>query len=121
VKRVIGLPGDRVGCCDTEGRIVRNGQPIDEPYVVNDAPFIAGSLDCTTRPRSARCFDEVEVARDSYFVLGDNRAHSSDSATFCRSIGALECARYVPADAVVGEVVTVLWPPTRAFAPLGAP
>lgn len=62
VKRVIGLPGDTIEIQD--GQVIRNGQPIDEPYVVNP---------------DRRGIDPLVVPENSYYVLGDNRASSSDS------------------------------------------
>jgi signal peptidase I len=56
VKRVIGLPGERLGIAG--GRVHVDGRPLDEPYV---------------RHRRAWDFDEVTIAADEYFVVGDNR------------------------------------------------
>ena len=62
VKRVIGLPGDTIEI--DSGRVIRNGEPIDEPYVVN---------------RDRRTVAPIVVPENSYYVLGDNRRSSSDS------------------------------------------
>ena len=62
VKRVIGLPGDVIEI--QEGRVIRNGEALDEPYVVNG---------------DRRSYAPVEVPENSYYVLGDNRRASSDS------------------------------------------
>ncbi len=62
VKRVIGVQGDTIEIQD--GQVIRNGEPIDEPYVVN---------------KDRRTYDPVEVPENSYYVLGDNRGSSSDS------------------------------------------
>lgn len=111
VKRVVAGPGDRVGS-SPDGRMLVNGDPLDEPYVTNDLPFEAGSLDCATTPRSPRCLPEVTVPDDAYLVLGDNRSGSSDSAAECRTEGATSaCYRWVRRDQVVGHVVATLWPP----------
>lgn len=56
VKRVIGLPGERLGIVG--GRVHVDGRPLDEPYV---------------RHRRAWDFDEVTIGADEYFVVGDNR------------------------------------------------
>lgn len=62
VKRVIGVPGDTIEI--QSGQVIRNGEPIEEPYVVN---------------KDRRTYDSVEVPENSYYVLGDNRRSSSDS------------------------------------------
>ena len=66
IKRVIGIPGDRVKCCDKEGRIHVNGVPLDETYVYpGDKP-------------SEQQFDVV-VPEGRVWVMGDHRGASSDS------------------------------------------
>jgi signal peptidase I len=67
VKRVIGVGGDTIQCCDAEGRLLLNGEPLEEPYL-NDQD----------RPASGADF-AVEVPPDRVFVLGDNRYDSTDS------------------------------------------
>lgn len=66
VKRVIGVSGDRVRCCDEQGRLVRNGQALEEPYL----PPGTQASDVT--------FD-VQVPKESLWVMGDDRPHSRDS------------------------------------------
>jgi len=90
VKRVIGIGGDRVACCDSQGRIVVNGVPLDEQYVVG--------------PTDQVLFD-VDVPEDSVFVMGDNRGDSRDSRFHLD-----ENNGSVPVDNVVGRVVVVMWP-----------
>ncbi|HMM97347.1 signal peptidase I [Phycicoccus sp.] len=113
VKRVIGLPGERVACCSVDGRVTVDDQPLSEPYVVEDLPFTAGSLDCSSSPRSTRCFPEITVPKENLLVLGDHRSQSADSVLGCRGSteGGGECARFVPMDRVVGPVVLRFWPP----------
>lgn len=105
VKRVIGIGGDRVTCCDDAGRITINGEALDEPYL---APGTAAS---------AVDFD-VEVPDGAMFVLGDDRAHSSDSRDRLGSPG----GGMVPTRRVVGEVERILWPLERSgpLAPIGS-
>lgn len=114
VKRVIAAPGQTAMCCTDAGAVVVDGDPLDEPYVAADLPFTAGSLDCSSTPRSSRCFDEVTVPEGSYLVLGDNRANSSDSAARCRTPEApASCWRWAPASGIVGRAGFIVWPIDR--------
>lgn len=114
VKRVIAASGQTAECCSEDGRVIVDGEPLDEPYVSNDFVFQPGSFDCTTTPRSPRCFDEVEVPADSYLMLGDNRANSSDSAVACRQEEApVDCWRWATRPDVVGKAFVLFWPITR--------
>lgn len=90
VKRAIGVAGDRVVCCDDQGRIVLNGVSLDEPYIKGPTDQVA--------------FD-VTVPKDSVFVMGDNRGNSRDSRFHLD-----ENKGAVPVDHVVGRVFSVVWP-----------
>ncbi|MBM7473392.1 signal peptidase I [Subtercola frigoramans] len=126
VKRVIAGPGQTVSCCDKQGHLLVDGQPIDEPYVFQDFEFQAGSLDCSTVPASQRCFGGVTVPGGEYFVLGDHRSNSNDSIAGCRgrdpavpvtvsgaAPGAAEdsCLKMVGRADVVGRAFVVVLPP----------
>lgn len=68
IRRVIGLPGDHVACCDARGRITVNGKPLDETYVApGDAPSLT--------PFS------VTVPAGRFWLLGDFRSIARDSRT----------------------------------------
>ena len=85
IKRIIGLPGDRVEV--KNGEVFVNDQILDEDYIA-----------------AAPVYNEVwEVPADSLFVLGDNRNNSSDS----HSWGS------VPLDFVIGKATFIYWPPTE--------
>lgn len=97
VKRVIGVPGDHVRCCDRRDRVVVNGVPLDEPYLYpGDEP-------------SATEFDVV-VPRERLWVMGDHRSNSSDSRAHRED----RFGGMVPMDNVIGRAVAVLWPPGHA-------
>lgn len=96
VKRVIGVGGDQVACCDAQGRITVNGEPVDETY-----------LKARVQP-SLSDFD-VRVPAGRLWVMGDNRADSSDSRAHLGGPG----GGFVPIDDVVGKVWTVVWPTSR--------
>jgi len=97
IKRVIGVGGDTVACCDDAGRMTVNGEPIDESAYLH--PGVAPS----EVPFS------VEVPEDHYWVMGDNRSNSLDSRYNADSEG----GPFVPAEAVVGEVFVINWPMDR--------
>lgn len=67
VKRIIGLPGERVACCTTDGRITIDGVPLDEDYLPRG-----------TSLASILAFDAT-VPDDAVFMLGDARESSIDS------------------------------------------
>ncbi|WEK62316.1 MAG: signal peptidase I [Candidatus Microbacterium colombiense] len=115
VKRVIAGPGQTVECCDAQGAVLVDGKALDEPYVVDDLPFVAGSLDCDSTPISVRCFPAVTVPEIAYLVLGDNRANSADSAFPCRGVPDVDagCFRWMTRDDVFGEAGPILWPVSR--------
>ncbi len=100
IKRVIGLPGDHVTCCNEFGQLTLNGVPLDEPYI--KVPPGA--------PADGTTFD-VTVPKGKLWVLGDNRDLSADSAYHHKQNA--PGGGFVPIDDVVGRAVLISWPIDR--------
>ncbi|MFC6243000.1 signal peptidase I [Knoellia sp. 3-2P3] len=95
IKRVIGLPGDRVVCCDEGERLTVNGVPLVESYIKpGDAP-------------SSTDFD-ITVPEGSVWVMGDHRSDSSDSRFHDPAGNGADGS--VPQSLVVGRAVALVWP-----------
>uniref|UniRef100_UPI00351062B2 signal peptidase I n=1 Tax=Kineosporia sp. R_H_3 TaxID=1961848 RepID=UPI00351062B2 len=97
IKRVIGLPGDTVKCCDAKGRVIVNGVPVDELYL---RPGVAPS----DKPFS------ITVPEGRLWVMGDNRPFSADSRYHMDLAG----GGTVPVSDVVGKAFVIVWPFGRA-------
>ncbi len=96
IKRVIGLPGDTVECCNTFGQMSVNGVPLDEPYL-KLAPGVT---------KASGTDFSVTVPKDSLWVMGDNRYDSADSRYNTTKPG----KGFVPIENVVGRAFLVSWP-----------
>jgi signal peptidase I len=115
VKRVIGLPGDRLKLVDQQVYI--NDQPLNEPYVVHDPASGYDPLNYTFPPPGNQLFvppvqpewareirkyiqgDELVIPAGKYFAMGDNRDHSSDSRYW----------GFVDRDAIMGRPFLIYW------------
>jgi signal peptidase I len=87
IKRVIGLPGDKVQMQDKQ--ILINGKPYDDMHAYYDER--AGNVN--------RAFGPVVVPKDDYFVMGDNRDHSMDSRFW----------GFVPSNDIKGKAFIIYW------------
>ncbi len=94
VKRVIGVAGDHVVCCDNRGRITVNG------VALNERSYLAANV----KPSLIK-FD-VKVPAGHLWVEGDNRPDSADSRLHMGDPG----GPFIPVDDVVGKVFVVVWP-----------
>jgi signal peptidase I len=96
IKRVIGLPGDKVACCNAFGQMTVNGIPLVEPYL---------KLPSGVTKVSANDFS-VTVPKNSLWVMGDNRYDSADSRFHVTG----PTKGFVPMNDVVGRAFLISWP-----------
>ena len=108
VKRVIGVAGDTIKCCDSKGRLSVNGQPLDEQDYARRTGGCYGPM-----PQGAQhCNWTIgPVPPGHILVMGDNRGNSAAS-TVHACFGATDCTDnpYVDVSDVVGKVFVLLWP-----------
>ena len=93
VKRVIGVAGDKIICCDKNKGLTINGKPTNEPYI------FAGNDPSDTE-------FNVTVPAGKIWVMGDHRGASADSRYHQEDIN----KGFVPLDKVTGRVVGIIWP-----------
>jgi signal peptidase I len=97
VKRVVGVAGDRVTCCDAEGFMSVNGVRVDESKYLypSDVP--------------SRIAFDVAIPPGKLWLMGDHRSDSADSRAHLGDPG----GGFVSAQRVVGLVRWIVWPPDR--------
>ena len=94
IKRIIGLPGDRIAV--RNGKVLLNDKELKEEYIPEISPTYGGNFLAEN--------ESFTIPEGNFFVLGDNRPHSSDS----RSWGT------ITKDKITGRAWLVYWPPKNA-------
>ncbi|MGI5168096.1 signal peptidase I [Spirillospora sp. CA-253888] len=103
IKRVIGIPGDTVKCCDAEERVTVNGVPVNEKSYL----FTDPSTGEQNKPSNERF--EVKVQEGQLWVMGDHRELSYDSRSHRGDPG----GGTIPVNRVIGRAFVIVWPPSR--------
>lgn len=98
VKRVIGLSGERVACCNADGRLTVDGAALNEGEYLKPGDTASDSR-----------FD-VLVPPNSVWVMGDHRTASADSRAYLGAPG----GGFIPVHRIVGKVKWVIWPLSSA-------
>lgn len=93
VKRIIGVGGDRVVCCDADGKLTINGVAITEPYIHEGVKPSESEFDVT-------------VPEGSFWMMGDNRSNSADS----RFHTDLPSKGFVSKEFMVGQAFVITFP-----------
>jgi len=104
IKRVIGVGGDHIVCCDEQQRLVINGRPLDEPYVYRDENGVQD-------PASLNEFDIV-VPEGRLWVMGDHRSRSGDSRQQYLQTQDVVASTIAEED-VIGRAFAIIWPLDR--------
>ncbi len=103
IKRVIGIPGDTVECCDAGGRVTVNGHPLDEKSYIFTDPVTREQ----DKPSNERF--KVTVKEGQLWVMGDHRSLSYDSRSHRGDPG----GGTIPVDKVIGRAFVIVWPFNR--------
>ncbi|MFG1707660.1 signal peptidase I [Nonomuraea sp. M3C6] len=99
IKRVIGVGGDKVVCCDSQKRISVNGTPLEEKSYLYPGDFASGDK-----------FD-ITVPPGKLWLMGDHRSASADSRAHTEEPG----KGFISEDAMIGKAVVRYWPLSRGY------
>jgi signal peptidase I len=102
VKRVIGLPGDRVACCNAQGLVTVNG------VALHESPYLYPGNSPSSIPAGSSRFS-VKVPPGHLWVMGDHREVSEDSRLHRNAPG----GGAIPESAVIGRAFLIVWPLSR--------
>jgi len=105
IKRIIGVGGDHVVCCDPQQRLIVNGHSLDEPFIYRDA-------DGTQDPAADEPFS-ITVPAGRVWVMGDHRSASGDSLEHWEQTEDIAEAT-ITTKSIVGRAFTIFWPVNRA-------
>jgi len=105
IKRIIGVGGDHLVCCDDQQHLIINGHSLNEPYIYRDS-------DGTQDPAADGGFD-ITVPSGRLWVMGDHRSASGDSLEHWEQSQDVNEAT-IQSDAIVGRAFTIFWPVNRA-------
>ncbi|BCQ05343.1 signal peptidase I [Cutibacterium avidum] len=108
IKRVIGMPGDTVACCNVKGQMTVNGKALDE------RSYLYSENGQMVEPSTMKF--RVTVPKDRMFVMGDHRNASGDSRYHIQDLdpdGYTGAPGFVPLDNVVGPAKAILMPLNR--------
>jgi signal peptidase I len=106
IKRIIGVGGDHVVCCDAQQRLIVNGQSLDEPFIYKDA-------DGNPDPAADEPFD-ITVPAGRLWVMGDHRSASGDSLEHWRQSKNDIADATIDQKTIVGRAFVTFWPVSRA-------
>jgi signal peptidase I len=111
IKRVIGVPGDHVVCCDAQGRVTVNGVPL------NEQSYLIPGARPSDAPQGYSGHFDITVPPGRLWVMGDNRPVSDDS----RLRQGDPSGGTIPESGVIGRAFVIVWPPSRwRFLPIPA-
>jgi signal peptidase I len=99
VKRIIGVPGDRISITPEGNQVLVNGQPIEEPYIQGSTRCNSNCGPWEVPPANTAESTTVCGSSACYFVMGDNRQNSSDSRQ----------GWLVPEENIIGKALITYW------------
>jgi signal peptidase I len=103
IKRVIGVPGDHVACCNAQGDVTVNG------VALNESSYLYPGNSPGSAPTPYAGHFSITVPAGRLWVMGDHRAISSDSRLHTQD----PFGGTIPENMVIGRAFVIIWPPSR--------